>query len=684
METAMINYRGEDLDLRTPQTWTATSVETDPLRGRSLLQQGSARNGPIWVDDIVLAVCNHAFDVALAHRSGEVRLEHVLHALTRVDPAADVLEAHGVRVGPLRRDTATVIASEIPIGLTNGQTMPRRSDELEDVLRTASGNAARLSAPASVADVLYVLADAMPEISALHHINRPAARAANGYAEVTQSMARSPYTFDPVESRYRTYTSEPRTYTSSEPRTYTSEPVAQRSTVRTEFSATPVDSLQNSRLDALEQMMRAIGTDLQNERKVFSSVLNDLQREIGDHRNDTARLSSSMSSERYPSGLSERLQSLENAVINIRPSQGADLGPVFDRLAVLERSLQSSMQAVATRASTGGTDLTPVFDRLAVLERSLHAGLQNMSTRAATGNVDLTPVFDRLAAVERSLQASVNTLSQRAVSAGVDLSPVIERLEIIEEAVLTREDAPSANYDGRFNALSEQLAAERKRSADAQASLLAEMKAIASGMANDVGQRFERQKNELAVSINTLATAVEGQDTDFAGVVTRMEALEKASSAAQQNTQALLQQTGQATTAVQQAHAQELAEVHDALMKLNSNQHTLAGSIEQWRRDGQTSLTTITERIDGVSGNMNGFASRFTGLEKAVSSPNDALAALSNTVDNMHRVTVQRYYRRNRFFYWLFGTDDWVATSWPSQAERISEELRAVKSGRIA
>ena len=54
--------------------------------------QGIGRSGPIWVDDVVLACSNHAFDVALAHRSSEVRLEHLLHALTRIDMAADVLE----------------------------------------------------------------------------------------------------------------------------------------------------------------------------------------------------------------------------------------------------------------------------------------------------------------------------------------------------------------------------------------------------------------------------------------------------------------------------------------------------------------------------------------------------------------------------------------------------------------
>jgi Clp amino terminal domain, pathogenicity island component len=613
-ETAMMNYRGEDLDLRTPQTWSATQADAS---GRPMLQQGIGRNGPIWVDEIVLAACNHAFDVALAHRSAEVRLEHLLHALTRIDPAAEILEANGVRVGPLRRDTATVIASEIPIGLTNGKAMPRRSDELEDVLRAASGSAARQNAPANVEDVLHVLANAMPEIQALQSVNRPAARPANGYAEVTPTMARTPYTFDPTEQRYRSYAAP--------------EPAPSRP-VRAEYSSTPVDNIQNSRLDALEQMVRALGSDLQAERKVFGSVLNDVQREIGEHRNDTARLLSTGMSDRIPASLSDRLQSLENAVINIRPSQTADLGPLFERLAALERSLHNGLQTLAARASAGG----------------------------------------------------------------VDLSPVIERLELIEEAVLSGDNQSPSN-DARYTALTEQLAAERKRSAEAQASLLADMKAIATSMATDVSARFDRQKSEIAVAIltpltdrvNSLTAAVEGRDTDvardFAIVANRMEALEKASSTATQSTVALLQQSTKTATDVQQSHAQELVEVHDALMKLNSNQHTLAGSIEQWRRDDQGSLSTITERLDGVGSNVNGFATRLAGLEKVASQPSDALAALSTTVDNMHRVTVQRYYRRNRFFYWLFGTDDWVAASWPSQATRIADELCSVKAGaRIA
>jgi len=86
-----MSYRGEDLDLRTPQTLGTGDVGAM-----------GARSGPIWVDDTVLACTNHAFDIALAHRAGEVRLEHLLNALTRIEVAAEALEARGVRVAALR------------------------------------------------------------------------------------------------------------------------------------------------------------------------------------------------------------------------------------------------------------------------------------------------------------------------------------------------------------------------------------------------------------------------------------------------------------------------------------------------------------------------------------------------------------------------------------------------------
>ena len=611
-----MGYRGEDLDLRTPQTWTAAPAEppagpsADMLRSRPMLNQGVGRSGPIWVDDVVLACSNHAFDVALAHRSAEVRLEHLLHALTRIDLAADVLESYGVRVGQLRRDSATIIASEIPVGLNNSKAVPRRSEDLEDILRMAAGLGARRNAPAGVEDLLAVLLDAPPELPGVHLIQRNLnARSFNAYAEATPPMARNPYTYDPMDmSRERMRGS----YQPVDPMMRGQLPSAPRA----DYQNAPVDSVQNSRLDSLEQMVRSLGLELQNERKMLASVLQDVQREVGLQRDDASRLSGGLH-DKLQSALGDRLQALENAVINVRPAGSADLGPLFDRLTAMERTLQSMV-------STG----------------------------------------------------------QRG--GGVDLTPVINRLDIIEEAVLSRDGEPSSALNERLENLDEFLASERRRAQEPDA-----------GIAIDgLKGQFDRQRGEIAVAvltpltdrINTLSAAIEGRDEDvardFGSVNERLLALEKSVSAAAQKSFDVAQGAEQRYAESQKSHGQELGEVHDALMKLNANQHTLAGSVEQWRREGASTLGGFGEKLGLLGANVDGFGTRIAGVEQQVAKPVQMLETLSGTMDNMHRVTVERYYRRNRFWYWLFGTDDWVVASWPSQAERIVEELKSVKTAR--
>ncbi len=159
-----MDYRGQDLDLRTSR-WSAAS--TDPTGWREVASPApqspsprppAARSGPIWVDESVLTCANHAYDVALAYRSPEVRLEHLLLAMTRVEAAAQALEARGVRVVSLRRDSAVAIAGEPPSGGAEGAS-PRRSPELEDVLRLASSRASHHGHAASIDDVVQVLTD---------------------------------------------------------------------------------------------------------------------------------------------------------------------------------------------------------------------------------------------------------------------------------------------------------------------------------------------------------------------------------------------------------------------------------------------------------------------------------------------------------------------------------------------
>jgi hypothetical protein len=46
--------------------------------------RGGYRSGPILVDETVLACCNYAYDVALANRSSDVRVEEATVQRSRI------------------------------------------------------------------------------------------------------------------------------------------------------------------------------------------------------------------------------------------------------------------------------------------------------------------------------------------------------------------------------------------------------------------------------------------------------------------------------------------------------------------------------------------------------------------------------------------------------------------------
>ena len=144
-----MTYKGNDLDLRPPRPTARARESAGPA-----VRAGNGTNGagappvstiagPIAVDDAVLACCNCAYDVARFHASEDIRLEHLLHALTRVGAATEVLAELGIRVDTLRRETAVAIAAEMPAGSVEGDGMPHASAAFADVLRRAADQAAR-------------------------------------------------------------------------------------------------------------------------------------------------------------------------------------------------------------------------------------------------------------------------------------------------------------------------------------------------------------------------------------------------------------------------------------------------------------------------------------------------------------------------------------------------------------
>jgi len=559
-------YRGEDLDLRTPQTWGGTPADLAASGDLSVAPNGQRsgyRPGPMLVDETVLACCNHAYDIAVAHRAAEVRIEHLLNAMTRIDGAIAVLESRGIRVPLLRRDTAAIVAGEIPAVSGSGAMSPRRSDELAELLRLASSIAIRRNAAADVDDLLQVLLDHRSELPASDMVLRYAARAP--LREIGEPLP--PLTRAGAEPRY----------TASSSMRY----VPDTRGYRGDFSGSPADALQNSRIEALEQMLRALSQDFSNERHIIAGLVRDLSRDTQAHQGDQ---------DHKQSVLLDRIGALETVMLESR-------GPTADQ------SLVSKLEDVEAALELRLQEMSQSWSVLSQRLQDLETAVRERPTQQAGG-----ATADEL----RSL---------------VDLKPISNRLDIIEEALLGEPHRNGGELGERFDKLHGDVQRALSSTTDG-----GRIETLVAGFEriNGLVDRLDEQHRWV-----TQATADIGD---------RLGGVERAL-------------TGEIETAAAkyQAYAHDLSELHDALMKLNQNQHTLAGSMDQWRTDAATDTANILNRIGE--------------FDRDTAVPAETLKAVNEHMDTMNRFIVERYRRRQGFWYWLFGTDDWMAASWPSRSK---------------
>jgi hypothetical protein len=587
MGEALMAYRGEDLDLRTPQTWVppADAAAIGELTVAQNGKRGAYRTGPILVDEIVLACCNHAYDVAVAHRAAEVRVEHLLNSMTRVEAAAAALEARGVRLGPLRRESAMIVAGEIPAVAGNGAVSPRRSEELADLLRFAAGLAARRNAPANADDLLQVLVDHRSEFPAaellVRHTPRPLLRDAG--------EPLPPLTRTSVDHRYPAIAGS------------RFAPDYSRSH-RADSSGSPTDAIQNSRLEALEQMVRALSQDFSNERHILAGMVRNLSREAEAH--DGGR-------ERRPTVLLDRTS--DDAVVEPRGAAASE---------ALVSKLESIEVALELRLEEMSQSWAVLSQRLQDLEGSIR---------------------------ERGASGSGTTLDD--IRQAIDLKPLAHRLDVIEEAVLGDGPAGRGELGERFDKLHADVSRALATTSDG-----GRTETLISGLdrMSAFAEKLDEQHRASTAAAAELAERIAAVERAIMGEI-------------------------ETAAAKHQAYTGDLSEVHDALMKLNQNQHTLAGSMDQWRTDAATDVANIL--------------SRFASLDRDTSLPIETLNVLEARIDRLNHLILEHGQRRHGFWYWLFGTDDWMRDSWrprkpasepndrpvpsPAQSDRpVSSEVR--------
>jgi hypothetical protein len=249
-------------------------------------------------------------------------------------------------------------------------------------------------------------------------------------------------------------------------------------------------------------------------------------------------------------------------------------------------------------------------------------------------------VLDRLAESERMLSdrlAAVEAAIARMPLAGDLNQSIASRLEIIEEAVLTRETDASVN--DRLSALEQSHRQERETRASALAALAGEVNGLGTAVAL-AAQRSDEAQSSFGERLHQIASGFDQHRMDLAaGLGDRIAAIEQAISTQEQR-----------AAETHGTYREELSEVHDALMKINSNQHTLAGAIDQWRSNDSGELHIITARIGAV---QEDGGRRLQALEK-----------LSADLEALSRHVTEQTRGRRGWRKWLFGTDDWIKASW--------------------
>lgn len=597
-ETTPMAYRGDDLDLRTPQAHNAPPVEvaawreTEPngLRGRP--HHGGVLNGPIMVDETVLACCNHAYDVALAHGAAEVRLEHFLNALTRIDAAAEALEARGVRVAALRRESATVIASEIPSSSSKTVGSPRRTQELEDVLRLAAAHAARRSGVAGIDDIVHVILDEEPDLPGLALLASVTSRrsARRPIFETLPQLPRAGgearnYLNDGLRSRYR---------------------LAQPNYL----SDTGNGHTGSARIEGVEQAISNLVGDISTDRKAVAAALQELQQEAIAQREE----------------MIDGFNALNDSIHSSR-AQSVDLTPINDRVVSIGRETSGKLHALEVYMdkliSRPSSDMTSVLKRLEAIEDVITARSEDHSAEIAS----------RLAKLEDGLSRAQARATEQHDGVVHELGQVSGRLEKHRNEVIS----------GVLTPLAERV--ERQRG-EVQALLQPMTDRIATAILTPLTERIER--------LEKLSQSADGHEARtsqaLAGVLDRFTRLERS-----------LGEWAQATTQAANSYAKEIGEVEEVLVKLTEGQRS-------WRHEGTSILSSLVTRVDVV--------------EQQGARANSMLEQLATIVERMHQVTTARYMKRNRIKYWMFGTDDWISASWPSQAGKIAEAMSQVKIAR--
>ena len=352
------------------------------------------------------ACCNSAYDAAQFHGAAEVRLEHLLYAMTRVRAAADLMEQLGIRTGHVRQETAVAIASGAPSHAERGT--PRTSAEMEEILRRAAALAGERKTSATVADLLRALLGLGRKAPATAYLMRAAA--------------------DPSAlERWR------------DERRDGPQGLSADAAIRAAARPNLAEAL-FKRLDTMEAVLRALQTEIADDRKAITDALAQrfdplpaagIEQMQAVATELESRIGESMAS------LSERLSAFDKLPAS------ENLGYMGARLELIEKQLNRQGKDVAEAVSnallehlikadndSGEAHADP--DRLGTLEASIESHLQRSDEASRTHEHSLAEIYEALVKLGTNQQTLANNLNTWRVESSGDISIISNRLQDME------------------------------------------------------------------------------------------------------------------------------------------------------------------------------------------------------------------------------------------------------------
>jgi len=459
-----MDYRGHDLDLRTSR-WSATS--TDPSGWREIPSgshtaqtprpQSASRSGPIWVDETVLSCANQAYDIALAYRSAEVRLEHLLLAMTREEAAAATLEKHGVRVAVLRRDCAVSIAADLP-SAEEGEA-PRRSHELEDVLRVAASRAAHHGGPATVDDIIQMLSEIGGDLPGGDLVTRHVPRHSREYWASVFGHRIVEHIAGPAPDAHE---------------------AEHKPSVAVVAAAPAIDPALIQRLfDRLSEVERAFTERVVEVGCSLSERVTDVERSFA-----------------------ARLTALETAVSHRPNIAPVDISPLDNRLVAIEAALQSRP------SGEGVVAIDPaITDRLWAIEHAL--GTERTERASA-----ITQLSDEISAVRSAVRLAAQSSEQAQGQLGEEVQKIATQAQSVVLQLQQFADSTERNRIDLSSSIGDRIATIEK-ALDTYDQKTAEAHAVYSGELSEVHDALMK----ISANQHTLAGALDSWRNNDSGEI---------------------------------------------------------------------------------------------------------------------------------------------------------------------